>query len=375
MKLDPLLIGWRGIIGLALAGCLFSGDLAGKAVPQSAFQERPPARPQTSTAKSARQIAQNSFPSVVLLLMDDANGQPVALGSGFFVAPSIIATNFHVIEGASRGHAKIVGQKAKFEIAGVVAMDPQKDLVLLSVNGARARALEFGDSRQAAVGDEVYAVGNPEGLEGTFSQGIVSGIRQIDSNTLLQITAPISPGSSGGPVLNFEGKVIGVAVATLKGGQNLNFAIPTAYLASLLARTGPVMPLTASRASSKQQTILAGFGSRSTEAITGAQIEWLAPILSVDRTGFSGYYTFSLRNGLGQAVQEVYCLVIFSDAEGKPVDVDEVRYSDIIPAGLAKRAESHVDPSVPRLATSWDDASKQLKTRVEFRVLDFRIAE
>ena len=69
--------------------------------------------------------------------------------------------------------------------------------------------------------------GNPQGLEGTFSQGIVSSIRVLGADKILQITAPISPGSSGGPVLNEKGQVIGVSVATFRGGQNLNFAIPS----------------------------------------------------------------------------------------------------------------------------------------------------
>jgi len=166
--------------------------------------------------------------------MEDANSQPVSLGSGFFVKDDIVATNLHMIEGAARGYAKIVGQKPKYEIVGIVGIDTQRDLALLKITGVRAPSLTFGDINQVAVGDEVYAIGNPQGLEGTFSQGIVSSIRQVGSDILFQITAPISPGSSGGPVLNAQGKVIGIAVATFKGGQNLNFAIPATYLATFL---------------------------------------------------------------------------------------------------------------------------------------------
>lgn len=190
--------------------------------------------PSLSQAQSTRQIAQNAFPSVVLLVMEDANSQPVSLGSGFFVKDDIVATNLHMIEGAARGYAKIVGRKPKYEIVGIVGLDTQRDLALLKITGVRAPSLTFGDINQVAVGDEVYAIGNPQGLEGTFSQGIVSSIRQVGSDILFQITAPISPGSSGGPVLNAQGKVIGIAVATFKGGQNLNFAIPATYLATLL---------------------------------------------------------------------------------------------------------------------------------------------
>ncbi|GAG54367.1 unnamed protein product, partial [marine sediment metagenome] len=119
--------------------------------------------------------------------------------------------------------------------AGLVSADYQRDLTLLKITGVITSPLIIlGDINQVAVGEEVYAVGNPQGLEGTFSQGIVSSIRQIGSDMLFQITAPISPGSSGGPVLNTQGKVIGIAVATFSGGQNLNFAIPASYLVPLL---------------------------------------------------------------------------------------------------------------------------------------------
>ena len=163
-------------------------------------------------AQVARQVAQSSFPSVVLLVMEDANGQPISLGSGFFVRTNVIASNFHVIEGSSKGYAKLIGTKTKYDITGLLGLDATNDLVLLTVQEATSPSLLLADSHKVAVGDEVFVAGNPQGLEGTFSQGIVSGIRDVESETLLQITAPISPGSSGGPVLNSEGKVIGIAV-------------------------------------------------------------------------------------------------------------------------------------------------------------------
>lgn len=164
-------------------------------------------------ALTPQQIAQKTFPSVVLLVMEDANGQPVSMGSGFFVRDGVIATALHITERAARGYAKIVRQKGKYDILGTQGTDEARDLVLLAVDGAKARSLSLGESGEVAVGDEVYVVGNPLGLEGTFSQGIVSSVRQVDSDTLLQITAPVSPGSSGGPVLNSDGKVVGIAVA------------------------------------------------------------------------------------------------------------------------------------------------------------------
>src|SRR5882724_6078646 len=194
-------------------------------------------------AQTAKIVAARSFPSIVLLLMEDSKGQPYSLGSGFFVQGNFIATNAHVIKGATRGTAKLIGRPEKGEILGVVAADPLRDLALLQVKGITAPALPIGESGKVSIGEELYAVGNPHGLEGTVSQGIVSGIRKISETEILQITAPISPGSSGGPVLDQQGKVIGVAVATFKGGQNLNFAIPSAYLAALISQPKSLVPL------------------------------------------------------------------------------------------------------------------------------------
>ena len=148
--------------------------------------------------KSPPQIARDAFPSVVLITMEDQRGQPLKLGSGFFVEANTVATNFHVIEGAAAGYAKIVGQPKKLTIAGIVATDPLHDLALLQVDSSPTTYLLVMPVLSVNVGDTVYAIGNPLGLEGSFSQGMVSSVRVLGSDRLLQITAAISPGSSGG---------------------------------------------------------------------------------------------------------------------------------------------------------------------------------
>lgn len=155
------------------------------------------------------------------------------MGSGFFVKDNIVATNFHVIENSFGGYAKLVGSEKQYRITGVVGIDKAHDLALLHVEGVKGKILPFS-MKNIEIGDQVYALGNPLGLEGTFSEGIISGLRKFEDDQLLQTTVPISPGSSGGPILNKNGEVIGVAVATLTGGQNLNFAIPVSYVEKLL---------------------------------------------------------------------------------------------------------------------------------------------
>ena len=229
------------------------------------------ALPSILFAQTAQEIARKAFGSTVLLVMEDTNGQPLSLGSGFFVRDGEVASNLHVVEGAARGYAKIIGQKTKYDIEGITAVDPERDLVVLKISGARARAVALGNSESIQVGETVYAVGNPQGLEGTFSQGIISSIRKVGNDKLLQITAPISPGSSGGPVLNGKGEVIGVSVATFRGGQNLNFAIPSNYLKALLGKAGSPTPLSQEKPTKAQRSILSDLGGRSTEGVIGTQ--------------------------------------------------------------------------------------------------------
>jgi S1-C subfamily serine protease len=329
----------------------------------------------TADAQTAQQIAKKAFPSVVLLVMEDANGQPMSLGSGFFVREGEIASNLHVVEGASRGYAKVVGQTTKYDIEGITGIDPNRDLVILKSSASRTLSMSLGNSDALEVGEPVYAVGNPQGFEGTFSQGIVSSIRQVGSDKLLQITAPISPGSSGGPVLNSKGDVIGVSVATFIGGQNLNFAIPSNYIKALLSETGAIRPLVSTKAPGKQRSILADLGGRSSEGVKGENFTYDASPLP------TGEYSFSLVNKLREPVQKIYCLVVFYDVQGNPIDVVRNGYSGIIAGGLAKRIKGRVDESVEKLNNptpafpNVPDPPRRPKGKIEIRILDFQIAQ
>ncbi len=208
-----------------------------------------------AAAETPQQIAKRALDVTVLLVMADANGQTLGVGSGFFVRTNQIATNFHVIEGAARGAAKRVGQKTEYNIEGFTAMDEKHDLAILQVSVSGVQPLPLGDSDAVEIGDTVYVAGNPKGyLEGTFSDGIISGIRGGSTDKRLQMTAPISPGSSGGPVLNGVGEVIGVSVMTIEGGQNLNFAIPSNDLKALVARLVPAKPLSKGKQSISADT-------------------------------------------------------------------------------------------------------------------------
>lgn len=340
--------------------------------------------------KTPAEIARAAFPSVVLIATQDAHGQPLSLGSGFFIEKDLIATNLHVIEGAAAAYAKIIGQPARLTVEGVVALDGAHDLALLRASNTAAPALPVGSQASVNIGDSIYAIGNPRGLEGTFSQGIVSGVREFGSERILQITAPISPGSSGGPVLNRYGAVVGVSVASLTNGQNLNFAIPADYVKALQAKKTELRAFR-SIPESKPGKKLVGEGGHA-HGQTGVVGDNFS--LAQDHPGFS----LSLHNTLNRDVEKVVGVVIFYDDEGKPLDTVSINYPGTIPALAAKRISGQVDASVLGLLESlWVLDSKShvwrklarpgdvlslprhtktevRKGRTEVRILDFTLA-
>jgi len=207
----------------------------------------------TSPLLTGREISQTAFPAMVTLIMQGKNGHTMSLGSGFFVAPSLVATNLHVVSGTKSGIAKRIGKKESLTVLGFVAVDAINDLAILEVNDSSSATLSITNSSSASIGDTIYALGSPEGFEGTFSQGIISGVRERRGVRLLQISAPISPGSSGGPILDQTARVVGISVAVYGEGQNLNFAVPSDYLSTLLTHTSALQPLSALPAASRQR--------------------------------------------------------------------------------------------------------------------------
>lgn len=168
-------------------------------------------------------------PSAVAIETFDARGNSLSRGSGFFVAADRIITNRHVIEKSSRVEVHLVSGK-KFPARGILAIDGEGDLALLQIDVAAQEAVAPLEviRRIPQEGESIVVIGNPFGLEGSVSNGIVSAVREISGyGKIIQITAPISPGSSGSPVVNMLGQVIGVATLQAAEGQSLNFAVPS----------------------------------------------------------------------------------------------------------------------------------------------------
>ena len=195
-----------------------------------------------SIALTPEEIAKKALDATVLLVMVDANGKVSSRGSGFFVQRNRIATNFHVIDGATGGTARLVGRETGYPVERIYVGDKKHDLAILQVSAPGVEPLPIGSSEFVEIDEQIYVSGNPLGvLEGTFSDGIINAIREVDGVKLFQVSAPILEGNSGGPVLNAQGEVIGVSHGAIPAGQNLNFAIPSIYLKPLINQMGKEM--------------------------------------------------------------------------------------------------------------------------------------
>ena len=182
-----------------------------------------------------------STAAALTIVAFDRKGSAISQGSGFILTSEGLAgSNYHVLEGATRALASCSDGRI-FDVRAIDGADLRKDLVIfqLYARGTKVKPhdlihVTLGSSTNLVVGEKVIAIGSPQGLENTVSDGILSAVREVDSMRFLQITAPVSPGSSGGPVLNSAGQMIGVATFQLKKGQNLNFAVAADDLKPLL---------------------------------------------------------------------------------------------------------------------------------------------
>jgi hypothetical protein len=218
------------LVILALTGCAHStsGSLAAS-TPALA----PSAAP--SSTLSPADIAAHSTPAIVTVRAGNS------LGTGFVVRPDgWVATNFHVVRGATQ-ISVVFSDHRELPVVEVMNANRLHDLVILRVEAHGLPVLAVGDSDAVRPGDSVLAIGHPLGLEDTVSNGLISAVRHVHPGLdVLQVSAPIAPGSSGGPLFNDHGQVIGVATAILRGGQNLNFGLPSKYVNELVDNPHPI---------------------------------------------------------------------------------------------------------------------------------------
>lgn len=208
---------------------------------------------------SAQEIFKRVSPSVMVVESLDADGKVTEFGSGVVIAPDDIVTNRHVIKDGVSFRVEHNGKKWP---AKLIKVDPDHDLAELSVAGLDAPAVTVLDSAKLAVGERVYAIGSPEGLELTISEGLISGLRDFDKGLVIQTSAAISPGSSGGGLFDAQGRLVGITTFYLKEGQSLNFALPTEWTIALNRQPRAASPSLSQDSKGSQALFWLEFGSK-----------------------------------------------------------------------------------------------------------------
>ncbi|MGZ5661121.1 MAG: trypsin-like peptidase domain-containing protein [Usitatibacter sp.] len=187
----------------------------------------------SSSSRSAEQVFADVSASIVRVRSADSSGRPIKQGSGVVIASGRVVTNCHVTSGASQISVTTGGASRG---ALVDVADEEFDLCSLDVSGLDAPAVRIGTVAGLRTGQRVYAIGAPLGLELTISEGIVSSLREVAGGKVIQTTAPVSPGSSGGGLFDADGKLVGIVTFQTRAGQNLNFAVPADWIAEMRNR-------------------------------------------------------------------------------------------------------------------------------------------
>ncbi len=288
----------------------------------------------SNTETSAVTIAENTLKNTVSITMLDEDRNPLSLGSGVIIDNGVIVTNIHVINGASFGYITMDNTDRQIEIEGVLALDTLNDLALLSVPNAISNQKIIIQNTYPKVGERIYATGNPKGLAGTFSEGNVSAIRNFDNKSLVQISAPISPGSSGGAIVNQSGELVGIAVSGIADGQNLNFAIPAKKVSNLLIKKSDCLKSLSTLSPTQIVKNING-------SVIIKNVDWVDPLnFYNDPINYKILKEFSIYNRTTTSIKNVSIILILYDKDNLPVDYSIFNTNEndtgIIPPGLSK---------------------------------------
>ncbi|MGC1415204.1 MAG: tetratricopeptide repeat-containing serine protease family protein [Candidatus Acidiferrum sp.] len=194
-------------------------------------------------------VFQKVSPSVFVVEALDENEKPLMLGSGVALANDFLITNCHVVQ---NGSSLTVSRGKEHWSARLIQAVPGHDLCGLRPTGLTLRPVEVRPSSKLATGERVYAIGSPEGLELTFSEGVISALRETEGVHMIQTSAPISPGSSGGGLFDAQGNLVGITSFQLKEGQSLNFALPGEWVAEASAKIAQADPKSSIRPNDAQ---------------------------------------------------------------------------------------------------------------------------
>ena len=209
---------WRGVVAAATAVVLFFVVIA-----------------PSSEAATVPQLVKDAGPSVVFIEAQGQTGRKWS-ATGFIVGDTgRIVTCYHVVEGAKAVSIKLPSGEA-LDPVRVYSYDRDADLAIIEVKGKTPSGLHIRSKPPVEPGEDIVVIGNPLGLQNTVTRGIVSAIRETQNVQYVQMSAAVSPGSSGAPILSMDGEVVGVVSATIdeSHAQSLNFGVAARHIAALL---------------------------------------------------------------------------------------------------------------------------------------------
>ena len=207
---------------------------------------------QTPNPPKRRTLVERATQATVTILTLTPTGDTIGQGSGFLLrANGVVVTSWHVMSGASRA-VVIVSNNERYDRVGFLDGDSIADVVLLKIPAVGLPSLATRTDTPP-VGSRAIVIGSPYGLAKTVTEGIVSATRLVEGRELIQVSAAVNPGSSGGPVLDSAGRVFGIVASKVRGGEQLNFAVPVRYALGLYKESAP------------ERSLSARFGSETTQ--------------------------------------------------------------------------------------------------------------
>ncbi len=199
------------------------------------------AQPKKDKTPSVEKLAADAKDAIAVIVYTGRDGKQQGLGTGFVISEDgLIATNYHVI-GEARPITVQLADGSKHEATAVHASDRKLDLAIVKIDAKRKlKTLPLGDSTALKVGQAIVAIGHPQGLEYSVVAGVLSGTRDVEGVNMLQLAIPIEQGNSGGPVLDADGRVVGIVTMKSLVTANLGFAVPVHALKQIRDRPNPI---------------------------------------------------------------------------------------------------------------------------------------
>lgn len=294
---------------------------------------------------TAEDIYNMSKESVAMIICYDRNRLPISQGSGFFINDTTLITNHHVIEGSYSVEYKLIGDDNLYKDGRVVSASKKYDIAIINTQKSHV-PIQIDTISTQHIGEHIYVLSNPRGLEGTLSEGIISALRN-ENYDLIQITAPISSGSSGAPLINKEGKAIGLSTFTFVDSQNLNFAIPLYYISECTPYVPK--PMNNLKKSSTNDIL-------KEDAI-------LVSKMSIVYDHFSDRAAISIKNNSNNIIKRIKGLILFYDRNGDMYDYKPFELENEYLPNLTKQEHIYVGEDITHPGEHWG-----LRTQALYRL-------